>query len=141
GYIHSGTMKYVVYSDDGAEHVVGLEFAGEFVADFPFSIHGDKARVTIIADSDCEIYRYPVATIAERLKTDDSLRDIIQRSTEVVFSQTYDRYVDLYCKTPAQRYHELIHRHPNLFNLFSLKDIASFLNISPTHLSRLRHMK
>ncbi len=139
GYIHSGTMKYVVYSDDGTEHVVGLEFAGEFVADFPFSINGQKARVTIVADSDCEISRYPVAAIALRLKTDETLREIIHRSTEVVFSQTYDRYIDTYCKSPTQRYKELIRRHPNLFNLFALKDIASFLNISPTHLSRLRH--
>lgn len=37
-----------------------------------------------------------------------------------------------------RRYNHLISTHPDLFNLFSLKDIASFLNITPTHLSRLR---
>ena len=36
GYIKSGALKYVAYSADGTEHVVGLEFAGGFVADFPF---------------------------------------------------------------------------------------------------------
>lgn len=40
GYIKSGTLKYVAYSADGSECVVGLEFAGEFVADFPFSLFG-----------------------------------------------------------------------------------------------------
>ena len=44
----------------------------------------------------------------------------------------------LYVKTPQERYDDLINRHPDLFDLFSLKDIASFLNITPTHLSRLR---
>ena len=43
-----------------------------------------------------------------------------------------------YSKSPQLRYNELICRDPNLFELFSLKDIASLLNITPTHLSRLR---
>ena len=36
GFIKSGTLKYLAFSSDGCEHVVGMEFAGEFVADFPF---------------------------------------------------------------------------------------------------------
>lgn len=33
GFIKSGTLKYLAFSSDGCEHVVGMEFAGEFVAD------------------------------------------------------------------------------------------------------------
>ncbi len=40
GFVKSGTLKYVAYGADGSESVVGLEFAGEFVADFPFSLYG-----------------------------------------------------------------------------------------------------
>ena len=58
--------------------------------------------------------------------------------TESIFAMVYKRYVDLYALTPQQRYNNLICRHPDLFNSFSLKDIASFLKITPTHLSRLR---
>ena len=75
------------------------------------------------------------------MREDSSVKDIVMRSSEAVFSTVYDRYVDLYVKTPQQRYDELVSRHPNLFTLFSLKDIASFLNITPTHLSRLRNAK
>lgn len=64
--------------------------------------------------------------------------DMVMHTTEAVYGTIYDRYVDLYVKTPQQRYVELISRHPDIFDLFSLKDIASFLNITPTHLSRLR---
>lgn len=72
------------------------------------------------------------------MREDANVKDIVMRSSEAVFSTVYDRYMALYCKTPQQRYDELVSRHPNLFTLFSLKDIASFLNITPTHLSRLR---
>ena len=56
GYIKTGSLKYVVYGLDGTEKVVGLEFAGEFVADFPFSLYGKKSRVSIVAVAPCEIY-------------------------------------------------------------------------------------
>ncbi len=72
------------------------------------------------------------------MDSDPHFRDVVMHSTEEVYTTVYDRYVDLYVKTPKQRYDELVNRHPDLFDLFSLKDIASFLNITPTHLSRLR---
>lgn len=138
GYIESGTLKYVAYSDDGTEHVIGLEFAGEFVTDFPFSLRGQKARSSVIAETPCDIRCLSTSILGERLKTDPFLREMVMIGTEAVFSTVYDRYKDLHIKTPQQRYNDLISKHPNLFSLFPLKDIASFLNITPTHLSRLR---
>lgn len=138
GYIKSGTLKYVAFSVDGTEHVVGMEFVGEFVSDFPFSLSGIEARVSIVAVTPCDIYCFPVQEMVKRMREDANVKDIVMRSSEAVFSTVYDRYMALYCKTPQQRYDELVSRHPDLFTLFSLKDIASFLNITPTHLSRLR---
>lgn len=138
GYIQSGTLKYVAYAEDGTEHVIGLEFADEFVSDFPFSLSGIRARVSVVATSPCDIYCLPVKALVDKMAEDARVKDIVMRATEAVFSTVYDRYVALYCLTPQQRYEELLTRHPNLFALFSLKDIASFLNITPTHLSRLR---
>lgn len=138
GYIKSGTLKYVAYGEDGTEHVIGLEFSDEFVADFPFSFRGQKARSSVIAETPCEIYCLSTATIGERMQHDHVLREMVMISTEAVFSTVYDRYKDLHIKTPQQRYNELISLHPDLFSLFPLKDIASFLNITQTHLSRLR---
>lgn len=138
GYIKSGTLKYVTFGDDGTEHVIGLEFAGEFVTDFPFSLRGQKARASVVAETPCEIYCLSTAALGERMKTDPVLREMVMIGTEAVFSTVYDRYKDLHIKTPQQRYNDLIARHPDLFSLFPLKDIASFLNITQTHLSRLR---
>lgn len=138
GYIKSGTMKYIAYSVDNTAHVVGLEFAGEFVADFPFSLYGRKSRVTIVAETDCEIYCLPVGRLHERMETEPAFRDKVMCVTEALFDTVYDRYLALYTMTPQERYNDLFNHHPDLFALFSLKDIASFLNVTPTHLSRLR---
>ena len=138
GYIKSGKLKYVAYSDDGTEHVIGLEFEDEFVTDFPFSLRGLKARASVVAETPCEIYCLSTAELGEQMKTDPKLKEMVMVSTEAVFSTVYDRYKDLHIKSPLQRYNDLISHHPDIFSLFPLKDIASFLNITQTHLSRLR---
>lgn len=138
GYIKSGTLKYVVFDEKGAEHVVGLEYTGEFVSDFPFSIYGQKSRVSIIATSPCEIYCLPTARVAQLMESDPRVREIVHLSSEALYSTLYDRYITQYTQTPQERYNKIVNLNPDIFDLFSLKDIASYLNITPTHLSRLR---
>ncbi|MDE6278138.1 MAG: Crp/Fnr family transcriptional regulator [Muribaculaceae bacterium] len=138
GYIKSGSLKYVVYAPDGTEKVVGLEFAGEFVADFPFSLYGKKSRVSIVAVTPCEIYCISARDIGRLMKSDPGLYRIISESSMALFDTTYYRYIDLYIKSAKERYDELVEKHEEIFSIFSLKDIASFLNITPTYLSRLR---
>ncbi len=138
GYIKSGSLKYVVYAVDGTESVVGLEFEGEFVADFPFSLYGKKSRVSIVAVTPCDIYCISAREIGRQMKSDTELYRVIAESSMALFDTTYDRYIDLYIKSAKERYGELVERHEDIFSIFPLKDIASFLNITPTYLSRLR---
>lgn len=138
GYIETGALKYVCYSSDGTPHVIGLEFAGHFVCDFPGSLYRQKSRCSIIATVACDIYCVPSSWVAEQMLSDSRFKDIVDNTTREIFSTLYDRHIDLYSKSPLQRYNELISHDPNLFSLFSLKDIASLLNITPTHLSRLK---
>lgn len=138
GYIKSGALKYVCYSSDGTPHVVGLEFSGHFVCDFPGSLYRQKSRCSIIATVPCDIYCIPSSWVAEQMQTDARLKEIVESTTRELFSALYARHLNLYSKSPLQRYEELISQDPNLFTVFSLKDIASLLNITPTHLSRLK---
>ena len=138
GFIQSGTLKYVARSADGSEHVVGLVFGEGFVVDWRNFIHGKKATVAIVATSDCEIHCVTDKEVKAMMASYPYFNDMVMHTTEAVYGTLYDRYVDIYVKTPQQRYTELVARHPDLFDIFSLKDIASFLNITPTHLRRLR---
>ena len=138
GFVKSGTLKYVAYAADGSESVVGLEFAGEFVADFPFSLYGKKSRVSIVAVTPSEIYCISAIEVGMRMKSDDELYRVVAETNVALFDTTYNRYIDLHVKSVQERYNELIDKYKDIFLYFSLKDIASFLNITPTHLSRLR---
>ena len=72
------------------------------------------------------------------MDADPEMQVRVMHSTEAIHNTLYDRYLDLHCKSPQQRYDELLSTYPDIFTWFSLKDIASFLAVTPTHLSRLR---
>lgn len=139
GYVLSGTLVYSVAGTDGEEHVIGLEYADEFVADFPFAILGVNARASVIAQSPCEILCVPTKVLQERLANGDiEMKEAMRVCTEAVFSTVYDRYTALYAKSPEERYRDLLAHDPELFRHFSLKCIASYLDITPTYLSKIR---
>ena len=56
----------------------------------------------------------------------------------VLFSEIYSRYLELYRKTPTERYLDLINQCPQIMDIVSLKDLASYLLVTPVYLSRIR---
>lgn len=56
----------------------------------------------------------------------------------VLFSEIYSRHLELYRKTPTERYLDLIILYPQILDVVSLRDIASYLLVTPVYLSRIR---
>lgn len=105
---------------------------------FPFSLYGKKSRVSIVAVTPCDVYCISAKEIGTLMKSDAELYSVIAETNIALFDTVYNRYIDLYIKSAQERYEELVEKHEDIFSILSLKDIASFLNITPGHLSRLR---
>lgn len=138
GYVESGSLKQVAYGEDASEHVINLAFKGQLIADFPFSLLGLKSKTSMIAETPCVISCLPTSELDRILDSDPMLRDIIMATGDTLFPNIYKLYNDLQSKSPGQRYEELVKAHPDLDAMFRLKDIASYLNITVRHLTRLR---
>lgn len=138
GYIESGSLKQVAYGEDGSEHVINLAFKGQLVADFPFALMGLKSKTSMIAVTPCVISCLPTKDLGSMLDSDPMLRDLIMAKGDTLFPDIYTLYNNLQSKSPVQRYEELLAELPNLDAMFRLKDIASYLNITVRHLTRLR---
>ena len=139
GLIKSGSVKYVAYTAEYDERVVGLETVGGFAASWPFCLYDMPSIVTIVANSNLEMYCVSVSRIKQLAKEHLGVERQLAQSTEKIFYTAYERLISLYTQSPKERYEELMRRCPTLFEIFPLKDIASYLNITPTHLSRLRN--
>ena len=138
GYIESGSFKYVAYAKNGDEKIVGLETVGGFVANWPYCLHRLPSKLEIVANTDSEISCLPVSKIIMKMGEDVCFEKLVNSATTAMFYTIYERMIELYIKSPKERYDDLINKCPKIFDIFSLKDIASYLNITPTHISRLR---
>jgi CRP-like cAMP-binding protein len=63
------------------------------------------------------------------------LRAII---AEHILFQFRSRYLDLHCTTARERYEMLMQRCPGIVDHLALQDIASFLNVTPQTISKIR---
>lgn len=136
GVVESGYFKYVTLTSSGDEAVVGFAFEGEIVADYYNSFNGLPSEISIKAGSDAEVSQIRTAEARELFYSvyHDSLSSI----NGALFSEIYARYLELHRKTPTERYLDLIKLYPGLLATVSLRDIASYLLITPTYLSRIR---
>ena len=65
-------------------------------------------------------------------------RALFARTAEGLLRQTYNRFLNLYGQSPKERYLALVAQCPEILQQVSLKELASYLQITPTHLSRIR---
>ena len=136
GLVHSGYLKYSTLTTAGEEAVVGFAFANELVADFSNSFNCTPSPVTIKAGSKTLISQVNISEAKSYIHALSN--NNISQISEALFRDIYHRHLELYRKTPTERYLDLINNNPDIFNIVSIRDIASYLNISPIYLSRIR---
>ena len=117
---------------------IGFSFPGEFVADYPFCLYGMKAEMSIQAVTDCKILFCHSDVLNHEYENTVNGQILARTTSEQLFNQIYLRYINLYRYTPEERYIQLIERYPDVIQLIPLKEIASYLKITPIHLSRIR---
>jgi len=134
GYVLKGYFKYTVINTKGDSYITGFSFQESLVGDFLSSI-GGVSKTNIIAATDAEVLICETTALKHLFDNHPALRITI---AEGLFNQAYTRYLDFYRLTPKERYLALLQRCPKILQNISLKEMASYLQITPTHLSRIR---
>lgn len=138
-YIEKGLLRYTCLNErEGKEYSVGFAFTHEFVADYPGCLHGIPSEVTIQAATDCTLYRLPVDALKRFIEENPKGQYIGRIMAEQLFLQIYPRLLDTYRKTIEERYNELLQRCPYIIEVLSLREIASFLRVTPETISHIR---
>lgn len=139
GFVESGVIKYSCHNEsERKEYNVGFSFPNEFVADYPACLYDMKSELDIQALTACKVYICPGEMLNRQFEESIRNQYIARIAAEQMFFQSYSRYLDLYRLTPEERYRKLLARCPEVLQLVSLKEIASYLRITPTHMSRIR---
>lgn len=131
----SGYFKYSVIDSRGEECITGFALCNNLVGDYYGCLHHVPAlnHIKAVTNSTC--------LVVSARKVSDMLAahaDVRIKFGETLFRMAHKRYLSLCCQTPKERYTELLKRCPDLLQHITLKEFASFLQITPTHLSRIR---
>ena len=138
-FVTEGCFKYVTHghSDDKA-HITWFSFQGEFVVDYPTFLYGRPSQTTIEAmmpSDGIRVTGQQLEQFFDQSKETMKLRAII---AEHILFQFRSRYLDLHCTTARERYDLLMQRCPGIVEHLDLQDIASFLNVHPNTISKIR---
>ena len=139
GFVTEGCFKYVTHGiSDDKEHITWFSFEGEFVADYPCALSGQTSQATIEAMMPSRVWR----VIGEELLGffHRSIKNMELRAAigEHMLNQFKARYQDFHRATPHERYNLLMQRCPGIVEHLNLQDIASFLNVTPKTISKIR---
>ena len=138
-FVEYGCFKYLTYGiSDDKEHVVWFSFKDEFVGDYPACLNGLPAQITIKATMPSRVIRITGEQLNQFFDQNTETMELRSLIAEHMTDQFRLRYQNLYCATPRERYKLLLQRCPDIMQDVALKDIASFLNIAPTFLGKLR---
>lgn len=137
-YVQEGIFHYICTGNDGKEHIVGYSFENEFVCDYSSFIRGADSLVSIRALTDCIVYSVSLDDYLEYANRVQNGLHFGCRVANGLFEMCYKRMLTLYCDTPEVRYANLMKQCPTLKDKIPLKEIASFLGVSPETVSHIR---
>lgn len=138
GFVSDGMFRYIRVDSSGKEHIVGYSFQHEFVAEYTSNLCNRPPLVSIQAIKDSTVYLIKYAEIEKLWESSPENQCIGRIVAEQLFAMTYRRLMDSYCNTSEERYIDLMNRYPNLKELIPLKEIASFIGVTPETVSSIR---
>lgn len=137
-YVECGYFNYKVHNfSEGKDFITGFAFEGEFVGDYPNCLSGNTSEVAIVAGTSCKVYQLAGEELCKLLES-NGMRGLKQAISVHLFSQVYTQYLDTYRVTTRERYKRLLLRCPEIVQSINLKDIASYLKVTPTTISNIR---
>ena len=138
-YIEHGLLRYTRVDEKGNIHIVGYTFSGEFTGSLCTLIEPEQpSLVTIEAVCDTTICYILYSNVEHFFATNDETMQIKCTLVEQSYLLMYHRLLDMYCKTTEELYLDLLNKCPDIQEYITLKEIASFLGVTPETVSRIR---
>lgn len=137
-FIEKGIIRVKIIDLEGREHTIHFAIENQFIADYYAFLTRKKSRYQLEAMEDTKVIVLPRTAIDwgyKNMKEGEKLGRLI---AEYYFIYHDTRIQHLYTLSPIERYNLMGEIFPNIHNRVPQHMIASYLGITPIHLSRIK---
>ncbi len=140
-FINRGLLRIFFMDKDGNESTFYFSQENDFASDYESFLNRTPSNYTIEAMEDTQVVLMSYKMVVDgykKLRYGEKLGRLLAEKYFVIFSR---KIQNIYTKTPYERYELMNKQFPNIRQRVPQHYIASYLNISSVHLSRLINKK
>lgn len=137
-FLVSGLMRAYHVLESGKEITKNLYTPYSFVGPFSSILKKEPSLLTHEALTDTVLYEVNFEDFLAHSKTNIEISKLYNRVLEYIFIVYEQKYLTHISLNATERYRLLKNQIPDIENLIPQYQIASYLNISPVQLSRIR---
>lgn len=137
-FINKGLIRVLITNSEGTEHTVHIALENQFIADYSSFIQQKASIYSLQTLEETQVVILPRSSIEWGYANLSEGQKMGRLIAEYYFIYQDDRIKNLYVRTPKQRYDSITEVFPNIHNRIPQHMIASYLGITPIHLSRLK---
>ena len=137
GFVQSGIIREFVVMEE-KEVTKWISSKGYFVVDLASFLFHQPARWNIQAITDCELFVIEKSDYKQISSLIPRWAELEKLFIAKCFTVLEDRVLQHLSLTAEQRYEQLFHFNPSLFNQVPLQYLASMLGMTPETFSRIR---
>ena len=137
-FIEKGILRVKIIDLEGREHTTHFAIENQFIADYNAFLTRKKSRYQLEAMEDTAVIVLPRKAIEWGYHHMDEGQKLGRLIAEYYFVYLDTRIQHLYTLSPIERYELMSDIFPNIHNRVPQHMIASYLGISPIHLSRIK---
>lgn len=137
-FIESGVLRSFYITSQGTETTNCIVFENGFMAAFSSYITQQPTEENIQAIGNVELFVLERADLEWLYSQSTAWQNVGRILTEWQYVEMEKRVASFQKQTAKQRYESLLQKHSNYIKNVPLQYLASYLGITPRHLSRLR---
>jgi CRP-like cAMP-binding protein len=137
-FINKGLIRVVITDNQGMEHSIHFALENQFIADYSSFLLKQPSLYKLQTEEETDVVVLPREAIEWGYNNMAQGDRLGRKIAEFYFIYQDNRIKNLYARTPKERYEAITDVFPNLHNRVPQHMIASYLGISPVHLSRLK---
>lgn len=127
-----------IYHKDGKEITSWFGFDGDFISSFYSFVSRKSSPESIVTTSDCKIFSISHEDLQFLYEKDSIWNKLGRIVTEQYYIEYRERILSLQSMSAAERYDDLLNKHPDILDKVKLGHLSSYLGITQETLSRLR---